>query len=105
MPRPGSRAAPYRVGIGLVLALAYLLQTAGLLFISPTNSEFITGIFVVFAPLAHRLFFGARFSRPVLVAVGLSLLGMILLAGAAAPTRHTRGTCSPCSAPALWGST
>ena len=68
-------------GIGLVLALGYLLQTTGLLFTTPTNSGLITGLFVVFAPLADRLLFGARPSRPVLVAVLLSLLGMVLLAG------------------------
>ena len=37
-------------GIGLVLALGYLLQTTGLLFTTPTNSGLITGLFVVFAP-------------------------------------------------------
>lgn len=68
-------------GIGLVLALGYLLQTTGLLFTTPTNSGLITGLFVVFAPLADRLFFGAQAARRILVAVVLSLLGMALLAG------------------------
>jgi drug/metabolite transporter (DMT)-like permease len=64
-----------------VLALAYLLQTTGLLFTTPTNSGLITGLFVVFAPLADRLFFGTRASRLTMVAIVLSLLGMALLAG------------------------
>ena len=68
-------------GIGLVLALGYLLQTTGLLFTTPTNSGLITGLFVVFAPLADRLFFGTRASRLTMVAVVLSLLGMVLLSG------------------------
>jgi drug/metabolite transporter (DMT)-like permease len=68
-------------GIGVVLAAGYLFQTTGLLFTTPTNSGLITGLFVVFAPLADRTFFGARASRQVLLAVGLSLLGMVLLAG------------------------
>ncbi|MBA3423562.1 MAG: DMT family transporter [Rubrobacter sp.] len=68
-------------GIGVVLAVAYLFQTLGLLFTTPTNSGLITGLFVVFAPLADRIFFGASFSRQVIVAVVLSLLGMVLLAG------------------------
>ncbi len=68
-------------GIGLVLGLGYLLQTTGLLFTNPTNSRLITRLFVVFTPLADRLFFGVRPSRRVLVAVSLSLLGMVLLAG------------------------
>ncbi len=68
-------------GIGVVLAAGYLFQTTGLLFTTPTNSGLITGLFVVFAPLADRIFFGARASRQVLLAVGLSLFGMLLLAG------------------------
>src|ERR671938_1964405 len=68
-------------GIGVVLAAAYLLQTMGLLFTTPTNSGLITGLFVVFAPLADRLLFGTNISRQVLLAVVLSLVGMVLLAG------------------------
>ena len=68
-------------GIGVVLAAGYLFQTTGLLYTTPTNSGLITGLFVVFAPLADRIFFGARASRQVLLAVGLSLFGMVLLAG------------------------
>ena len=81
IPRVSRRTLAAGAGIGLVLALAYLFQTTGLLFTSPTNSGLITGLFVVFAPLADFLFFGARPSRPVLIAVLLSLVGMILLAG------------------------
>jgi drug/metabolite transporter (DMT)-like permease len=68
-------------GIGLVLAMGYLFQTLGLLYTTPTNSGLITGLFVVFAPLADRIFFGRRASRQVVVAVALSLVGMALLAG------------------------
>ena len=68
-------------GTGLVLALAYLFQTTGLLFATPTNSGLITGLFVVFAPLADRLLFGTEPSPRILVAVALSLLGMVLLTG------------------------
>jgi drug/metabolite transporter (DMT)-like permease len=68
-------------GIGVVLAAGYLFQTTGLLFTTPTNSGLITGLFVVFAPLADRLLFGANVSRQVILAVALSLLGMVLLAG------------------------
>ena len=68
-------------GIGAVLAAGYLFQTTGLLFTTPTNSGLITGLFVVFAPLVDRLLFGANVSRQVVLAVALSLLGMVLLAG------------------------
>jgi drug/metabolite transporter (DMT)-like permease len=76
-----SRTLVVGAGMGLVLALGYLLQTMGLLFTTPTNSGLITGLFVVFAPLIDRLLFGTRISQPVLVPVLLSLLGMVLLAG------------------------
>src|SRR5918995_1672261 len=68
-------------GIGVVLAAAYFFQTTGLLYTTPTNSGLITGLFVVFAPLADRLLFGASASRQVVLAVALSLIGMVLLAG------------------------
>src|SRR5919107_2904070 len=56
-------------GIGLVLAMGYFFQTLGLLFTTPTNSGLITGLFVVFAPLADRLLFGTTLSRQILLAV------------------------------------
>ncbi|MDQ3862363.1 MAG: DMT family transporter, partial [Actinomycetota bacterium] len=68
-------------GIGLVLAMGYLFQTLGLLFTTPTNSGLITGLFVVFAPLAARVLFKVNMSRHVVAAVTLSLTGMVLLAG------------------------
>jgi drug/metabolite transporter (DMT)-like permease len=68
-------------GIGVVLAAEYLFQTTGLLFTTPTKSGLITGLFVVFAPLADRLLFGANVSRQVVLAVALSLVGMVLLTG------------------------
>ncbi len=80
-PKVTRRALLVGGGIGMVLALAYFFQTTGLLFTTPTNSGLITGLFVVFAPLADRVLFGVKSSRQVIVAVFLSLLGMILLAG------------------------
>ncbi len=75
------------------LAFAYLSQTVGLLLTSPTNAGLITGPLVIFSPLADRLFFGARPSRPVLVTVSSNLVGMVLLAGGGPD-----GACSTCSA-------
>jgi drug/metabolite transporter (DMT)-like permease len=80
-PKVTRRALLVGGGIGVVLALAYFFQTTGLLFTTPTNSGLITGLFVVFAPLADRILFGVRSSRQVIVAVFLSLVGMVLLAG------------------------
>ncbi len=80
-PKITRRALLVGGGIGVVLALAYFFQTTGLLFTTPTNSGLITGLFVVFAPLADRVLFGVKSSRQVVFAVFLSLFGMILLAG------------------------
>ena len=88
VPKVTLKTLTVGAGIGLVLGLGYLLQTTGLLFTNPTNSGLITGLFVVFAPLADRLFFGVRPSRLVLVAVALSLLGMGLLAGSGPDGAH-----------------
>ena len=78
-------------GIGVVLAAAYLFQTMGLLFTTPTNSGLITGLFVVFAPLADRLLFGASVSPQVVLAVALSLVGMVC-SPVAGPRARTGGT-------------
>ena len=89
-PRVTKGALLTGAGIGLVLAAGYLFQTLGLLYTTPTNSGMITGLFVVFAPIADRLLFGTRPARLVLVAVASSLLGMVLLAGGA-PDGANRG--------------
>jgi drug/metabolite transporter (DMT)-like permease len=68
-------------GIGLVLAASYLLQTFGLRHTSATNTGLITGLFVIFAPLANRLVFGVRTSPLLWGAIGVSLVGLVLLTG------------------------
>lgn len=69
--------------IGVVLGAGFLLQTLGLARTSASNTGLITGLFVIFAPLANRLLFGVRV-RPVLwLAIVLSLVGLALLTGAA----------------------
>jgi drug/metabolite transporter (DMT)-like permease len=68
-------------GIGITLALGYLFQTLGLRYTTPTNSGLITSLLVVAAPLFNRMLFGVR-TRPLLwVAIGLTLLGLVLLTG------------------------
>jgi drug/metabolite transporter (DMT)-like permease len=68
--------------IGPVLAAAYLLQTFGLRHSTPTNTGLITGLFIVFAPLANRLLFGVRTRRVLWAAIAVSLCGLGLLTGA-----------------------
>lgn len=67
--------------IGLLLAAGYLLQTWGLRFTTATNAGLITGLFVVLAPIADRLLFGAVLRPVAWLAALLSLVGMTLLTG------------------------
>ena len=69
--------------IGLVLAAAYLLQTFGLRHTTATNTGLITGLCVVFAPLANRILFGVRARLALWGAIGISIAGLVLLTGAA----------------------
>jgi drug/metabolite transporter (DMT)-like permease len=74
----------FRVGgaIGGVLAMAYLFQTLGLRYTTPTNTGLITGLFVVFAPVANRICFGVRTGPLLWAAIGASIVGLALLSGA-----------------------
>ena len=68
-------------GFGICLAGGYLLQTYGLRYTTPTNSGLITGLFVVFAPVASLALFRARIDRVFLLPLGACLVGTFLLVG------------------------
>jgi len=70
-------------GIGLVLAGAYLFQTFGLRHTTASNCGVITGLFVVFVPIAGQLLFGERTRAFVWAAIGVAVVGLGLLSGAA----------------------
>jgi len=67
--------------IGLIPGAGYLLQTWGLRFTTATNAGLITGLFVVLAPVADRIFYGRRLRSVAWLSIGLSLIGMSLLTG------------------------
>lgn len=73
----------WRAGIvlGLLLALGYALQTAGLERTTVSSAGFITGLYVVFTPLIALLFFGTRIGLAVWAGVALSTVGLGLLSG------------------------
>jgi drug/metabolite transporter (DMT)-like permease len=66
--------------VGAVLAAGYLTQTLGLAITSPGNAGLITGMVVVFTPLIGRIF-GSRVRWWTWIATGVSLIGIVLLAG------------------------
>jgi drug/metabolite transporter (DMT)-like permease len=80
---PRLRGVGWRAGIalGLLLALGYALQTAGLERTTVSSAGFVTGLYVVFTPLFAYALFRIRIGRSVLVGVALSLVGLGLLTG------------------------
>ena len=64
--------------IGVVLGVASYLQQLGLVHTSPTNSGFVTALYIVIVPLLG-LFMGRRVTRMLWLGLALSLTGMVLL--------------------------
>ena len=64
--------------IGCVLGIASYLQQLGLVHTSPTNSGFVTALYIVIVPILG-LFLGQRLRRVVWFGVALSLTGLYLL--------------------------
>jgi drug/metabolite transporter (DMT)-like permease len=79
MPREGIVAG---LGVGVLLAAAYGLQTAGLELTTVTSTGFITGLYVVFTPFIALAAFRTPVPAPVWIGVVLSLAGLLLLSGA-----------------------
>jgi drug/metabolite transporter (DMT)-like permease len=67
--------------LGLLLALGYGLQTAGLERTTVSSAGFITGLYVVFTPLFAYALFRIRAGTWIWAGVGLSLAGLALLSG------------------------
>jgi drug/metabolite transporter (DMT)-like permease len=78
LPREGIAAG---LGVGVLLALAYGLQTAGLELTTVASTGFITGLYVVLTPLIAFWLFGTRVPAAAWVGVGLALVGLLLLNG------------------------
>ena len=78
LPRSGYAAG---VGVGVLLAVAYGLQTAGLELTTVASTGFITGLYVVFTPLLALAFFGTRVPRALWGGVALAVVGLLLLNG------------------------
>ena len=78
LPRSGYVAG---VGVGVLLATAYGLQTAGLELTTVASTGFITGLYVVFTPLLALAFFGTPVPRVLWAGVALAVVGLLLLNG------------------------
>jgi drug/metabolite transporter (DMT)-like permease len=80
---PRLRGVPWKVacGLGLLLALGYALQTAGLERTSVSSAGFITGLYVVFTPVFAFTLFRIRVGRWVIAGVALAVAGLAFLSG------------------------
>ena len=70
--------------LGLLLALGYALQTAGLDRTTVSSAGFITGLYVVFTPLLGLVLFRTRVGGAVWVGVALAVAGLAMLSGVGA---------------------
>jgi drug/metabolite transporter (DMT)-like permease len=77
-PRAGLLAG---AGVGVLLASAYALQTAGLELTTVASTGFITGLYVVFTPLIALALFRTRVPPALWVGIVLALVGLLLLNG------------------------
>ncbi|MDQ3163645.1 MAG: DMT family transporter [Actinomycetota bacterium] len=80
----GARGWQAGVALGLLLAVGYALQTAGLERTTVSSAGFITGLYVVFTPLLALLLFRTRVGAAVWIGVVLAALGLALLSGVGA---------------------
>jgi drug/metabolite transporter (DMT)-like permease len=79
----GNRALTRAVVVfGLIGFLGYFFQNAGLEHTTTSNSAFITGLYVVFAPLIETAATRTRPANNVLIAVAGATAGLFLLTGA-----------------------
>ena len=78
LPREGVVAG---IGVGVLLAAAYALQTAGLDRTTVASTGFITGLYVVLTPLLALALFGTPVPRALWLGVALAVVGLALLNG------------------------
>lgn len=76
--RPQAREVKDGLWLGLLLATLFWLQTDGLRFTTTTKSGFITGLYVIFTPMAAA-FAGDRLKGSHLAGACLALAGLSLL--------------------------
>ena len=62
--------------VGLLLALAYIVQTIGLAYTTAGKNAFLTTVYVLLVPFASWLIFRQKLSRSNFIAAGLMLAGI-----------------------------
>jgi drug/metabolite transporter (DMT)-like permease len=77
--RLGADGVRAGVGAGAALAAGYAFQTIGLQYTRASNAGFVTGLFVVFAPVLAAVFLRKRPGIGPIVGVALATSGLTLL--------------------------
>jgi drug/metabolite transporter (DMT)-like permease len=77
----GRRGGSAASALGLLLALGYALQTAGLQRTTVSGTGFITGMYVVLTPLIALALFRTRIGAAAWLGVGVSTVGLAMLSG------------------------
>ncbi len=75
------RGALAGAALGLLLAVGYALQTAGLERTTVSSAGFITGLYVVFTPVFALALFRIRIGAAAWLGVALATAGLALLSG------------------------
>ena len=80
--RPGEWSLAVKAG--LTYAIAMVCQTIGLERTTPATTAFLTYLLVVAVPVLQFVFHGLRPSRPTVIAIAISVAGLVLLTGGSA---------------------
>jgi drug/metabolite transporter (DMT)-like permease len=78
----GRRGLFVGIFLGALLGVGFGLQTAGLERTTVTSTGFLTGLYVLLTPLLAVALFRSRVGRQLWIAVGVALVGLVLLGGA-----------------------
>jgi drug/metabolite transporter (DMT)-like permease len=80
--RPGEMTLAVKAGV--TYAIAMVCQTIGLERTTPSTAAFLTYLLVVAVPVLQFVFAGVRPSRPTVIAIAISVAGLVLLTGGSA---------------------
>lgn len=67
------------IGLGTILYLAFLFQTVGLVYTTPSKNAFLTAFNVVLVPFIGALFFRRKVTAPAIVGALLSIGGIAVI--------------------------
>ena len=67
---------------GSVLFLAFAAQVSAQLWVPPTTSAFITGLYVVFVPVLSTIFLSHNPSKRLILSAFIAFIGLFMLSGA-----------------------